>query len=119
MDNSAEAALHPNKSSPTVRLESVLMALAIAGSEGRKCAAMDIGNAYLEADMGNEEVFIELDATTAKMLTKQFPELECKVDENGKIVAKLAKALYGCVVSARLWYNRLRVVLEKLGFKAI
>lgn len=118
MDNSAEAALHPNKSSPTVRLESVLMALAIAGSEGRKCAAMDIGNAYLEADMGDEEVFIELDAITAKMLTKLFPELQCKVNENGKIVAKLAKALYGCVVSARLWYNRLRAVLEKMGFKA-
>jgi hypothetical protein len=75
------------------------MALAIAGSEGRKCAAMDIGNTYLEADMGTEEVYIELDASTAKMLVKLFPELDSKINEHGKIVARLAKAPYGCVVS--------------------
>jgi hypothetical protein len=68
--------------------------------------------------MADEEVFIEHDASTAKMLVKLFPELDSKINEHGKIVARLAKALYGCVVPARLWYNRLRGVLERVGFKA-
>jgi hypothetical protein len=34
------------------------------------------------------------------------------MDERGKIVAKLVKALYGCVQSAKRWYAKLRAVLE-------
>eukprot|EP01037_Dinobryon_pediforme_P045343 gene45343-57774_t len=36
---------------------------------------------------------------------------------NGTMVVKLNKALYGCVQSARQWYNHLAGVLKKFGFK--
>jgi hypothetical protein len=51
MDNSPESSLHPDKDSPTVRLESILMVLALAGAEGRRCLSLDVGNAFLEAEM--------------------------------------------------------------------
>ena len=33
-------------------------------------------------------------------------------------MVKLDKALYGCVESARLWYDHLRKTLEAMGFQA-
>lgn len=118
-DNSFESSLHPDKDSPTVRLESLLMVLAISGAEGRRVMAMDVGNAYLEADMtGDDEVLIELDAWVVHVLKKLAPHIESFVDEKGRMVARLCKALYGCVQSAKLWYRRLRDVLEAAGFVA-
>jgi hypothetical protein len=116
MDNSAESSLHPSKAAPTVRGESIFMALAIAGAEGRRCAALDIGNAYLEAEMGSEEVYVELDPAVVKIAARMEPSLQRYISEKGTIAARLNKALYGCVQSARLWYEKLRGVLEGLGF---
>jgi len=38
------------------------------------------------------------------------------VSENRTMVLKLNKALYGCVIAAKLWYDMLRSTLEGLGF---
>ena len=38
------------------------------------------------------------------------------VRTNGELTVKLKRALYGCVQSARLWYDRLRAALEGQGF---
>jgi hypothetical protein len=117
VDNSEESALHPSKNAPTVRPETVLMTLAVAGAEGRRCAALDVGNAYLEAEMGHEEVYVELDPTAAMIAKQLDPTLAQFEDDRGVITAKLKKALYGCVQSARLWYEKLKRVLQGLGFK--
>ena len=116
MDNSYESSLHPDKDSPTVRLESVFAVLAIAAAEGRRCIGLDVGNAYLEADMTGEEVVVEIDSWVARRLVRLRPELQTYVGEDGKLYARLDKALYGCVQSAKLWYKHLRGVLERLGF---
>ena len=60
MDNSYESALHPDKDSPTVRLESVFAVLAIAD---------------LETDMTWEEVVVEIDSWVARCLVRLRPEL--------------------------------------------
>jgi hypothetical protein len=36
---------------------------------------------------------------------------------NGTIVVKLDKALYGCIESAKLWYDDLSSFLLEIGFK--
>jgi hypothetical protein len=61
IDNGEDSVLRPNKDAPTVWSKTVLMALAIAGAESRGCAAIDIGNAFLEADMRDEDIYVELD----------------------------------------------------------
>ena len=117
-DTSFESSLHPDKDSPTVRLESVLMSLAISGAEGRRLMSIDVGNAFLEASMDGEEVWIELDSWDVQHLLELKPDLKHFVDERGRISALLDRALYGCVQSAKLWYKKLRAVLESIGFVA-
>ncbi len=118
MDSSAESQLHPDKDAPTVRLESMLMILIMAGSEGRRLMGIDVGNAFLEAIMTGEDVIIELDAWVSRSLKRMCPALQPFVGTNGKMWVMLDKALYGCVQSAKLWYKCLRAALESFGFVA-
>ena len=102
--------------SPTVAIESVMTVLSIAAKEKRRIATVDIGGAYLNAEMTGEPVFIELDAELAVILTAKFPDVKQYVDSQGKIVARLDKALYGCVQSALLWYKTMTNYLSEIGF---
>ena len=36
--------------------------------------------------------------------------------QNGTMIVKLKRALYGCVESARLWYEHISTSLKGLGF---
>jgi len=94
------------------------MIAAIAACERRTVATMDIGGAYLNADMEGPAVHMRIN--------KQISDLYCQLDEsyrpfvqtNGKIVVKLLKALYGCVQSSSLWYRHLKRSLESIGYEA-
>ena len=104
--------------SPTVKLTSVMIMLAVAAHLGYLGSTHDVGTAYLNADMTGEEVFIKLDKVMAGLLIQIRPEYESFVDEKGEMALQLDKALYGCVQSARLWYERLKKSLEEWGYKA-
>jgi hypothetical protein len=93
VDNSEESALHPYKAAPTVRPETVMMTLAVAGAEGHRCAALDVGSAYLEAEMGDETVYVELDHTAAMIAKQLDPALAKYEDGRAAITARLRKAL--------------------------
>ena len=108
--------LYPDTSSPAVGLPSVKMCLVQAAKEGRKAAKVDIGGAYLNAKMTGEEVHMELAQDLTNIVTKILPETR-KFATDGKLVVRLDKALYGCVQSARLWYEELTKVLRDAGFK--
>jgi len=103
-------------SSPTVATESVMTIAAIASYERRHIATMDIGGAYLNADIGEEPVLMRLDSRTSEVLAQIDPTYKQFQSGNGSTVVKLRKALYGCVQSAKLWYQHLRKALEGLGF---
>lgn len=106
-----------DKSSPTVKLESVLMCFAIAAVERRSSVSIDIGNAFCEAEMtGEEEVFVELDKFCVMVLLKVAPQLSVFVSSNGRMVCRLNKALYGCVQSAKLWFEKIKGILVGLKF---
>ncbi len=61
-------------------------------------------------------MFVELDPWIMQVLLRLKPDYETCVDKRGKMVARLDKAFYGCVQSARLWYEKLKAVLEGLDF---
>ena len=65
--------------------------------EGRLGSTHDIGAAFLNAKMTGEEVFVTLDRIMTKMLVMIKPKYAVFVNNNGELVAKLDKALYGCV----------------------
>ena len=103
-------------SSPTVKLVSVMIMLAVAAHLGMKGSTHDVGTAYLNADMSGEEVHMMLDRVMTELLTQIKPEYTKFVDDKGQICMKLDKALYGCIQSARLWYERLKSSLLEWGY---
>ena len=66
---------------------------------------------------GNE-VLMELDPVLTKLVKELDPTAEQFVNDKGKLVVRLKRALYGCVQSARLWYEKLRATLISFGFVA-
>ena len=106
--------------SPTASLAAIMVITAIAAIEDRKMATIDIGGAYLNAELngeGEDEVLMYLDPMLTSLLTEVDPNAKPYVDEQGRVAVKLKKALYGLVQSALKWYNKLRSVLENAGFK--
>jgi hypothetical protein len=111
--------LYPDTFSPTVALQSVLMCLTVAAAEDRKVAAVDIGGAYLNADRvcaEGDEIIMELEPLLVSILGKVAPEVKPFVDEKGRMLVKLNKAMYGTLDAAKLWYEKLTGVLRDMGF---
>jgi hypothetical protein len=103
-------------SSPTVGLQSVYMVVSIAAREKRKVGSMDVGTAYLNATM-MKEVIMRIEPKLAELLVKMFPG-EYELDSDGCIYVVLEKALYGCLESAKLWYDEIVKTLTGMGFVA-
>ena len=105
--------------SPTPATEAVFMVAAIAALEGRAVATVDFPSAFLLADIPDDapEIFVELNKFETRVLSKIDNRYEQYVQPNGKCLVKLKKPLYGCIESARLWYEKISKDLESLGFK--
>ena len=103
--------------SPTASLQSVLMVAALAALERRKVMTMDIGSAYLNAEM-KEEVYLTLEPEIAKVYCEIVPSVKASLNRDGSVTVRLLKALYGCLESAKLWYLHISSKLKKLGFVA-
>jgi hypothetical protein len=108
-------------SAPTAELSSVFSVAAIAACESRYVATCDIGGAFLNADMfkgSGRTVIVKLDPQITKMLTKLKPDYEAFVGDDGHLFVELDKAMYGCIESAKLWFEHLRgVLINDMGFK--
>jgi hypothetical protein len=60
--NEMDETLYEDRSSPTISTIHVMIMLSIAAKERRKIRILDIGNAFLEADMKTGEgVYVELE----------------------------------------------------------
>ena len=111
--------LYPDTYSPTVALQSVLMCLTVAAAEKRKVCAVDIGGAYLNAERESaegEEVIMELEPMLVAILAKVAPEVKPFIDEKGRLMVELTKAMYGTLDAAKIWYEKLTGVLHEMGF---
>ena len=104
-------------SSPTVGTSSVMTIVAIATKERRHVTTADIGGAYLNARMTKGKlILMRLSKENAAILVWLKPEYSVFLQPNGTMIVRLTKALYGCVESAKLWYNHLRHALEADGY---
>jgi hypothetical protein len=113
--NDQEKELMGNVSSPTVSLAALLATLAIAKREKRKAVSADIPGAYLNADMEESDVFMILVKLTSALMIEIDKSYRAYLQPDGTIIVKLKKALYGCVESAKLWYESLAKSLESFG----
>ncbi|HNJ38565.1 MAG TPA: reverse transcriptase domain-containing protein [Nitrosomonas sp.] len=103
-------------SSPTVSTEALFISSAIDGLERRQVATVDIEGAYLHAKMKGE-VYIQIEPVIASILISIQPEYDKYKLPNGSLIMRLDKALYGCIESARLFYEHISKTLKDLGFK--
>jgi hypothetical protein len=103
-------------SSPTAALPFVLAVSAIAAQERRHVYTADIPTAYLNADNSSHNITMRLDKVLTTALCDNVPLYKDFMRKDGTIIVKLRRALYGCIESARLWYNTLRRVLEADGY---
>eukprot|EP01038_Epipyxis_sp_PR26KG_P018905 gene18905-26771_t len=108
---------YENLSSPTIAMQSVFMIFAIAQHEKRYIVCLDIEGAYLNADMGPNEVLMKLDPFVSEILISMYSEYGEYLNPYDKcIYVKLNKALYGCVESAKLFYLHVKKSLNGIGF---
>jgi hypothetical protein len=103
-------------SSPTITMPSAYMIASIAAMESRHVFTMDVGGAYLNADM-EREVLLRVEPKLAKLLIDIDSSYSEGLDHDGSIIVRLKKALYGCVESSKLWFENLSRKLLSLGFK--
>jgi hypothetical protein len=59
--------------------------------------AADIAGAYLNAEMKNANVLMQLDRVQSQLLVQIDPTYKQYMRSNGSIIVKLKKALYGCI----------------------
>ena len=104
-----------NYSSPTPNIQSIFLIALLAAKEKRHVSTFDIGGAYLHAEM-NKDIFMRLDSKVSKIIIQKFPYYKNFLQPNGTIIVKLLRALYGCLESARLWYNHISTFLISIGF---
>ena len=105
---------------PTVSTEGFMLSCAIDAKERRCTAACDVTGAYLNANM-RDTVIIVLEGSMVDYMITANPDYAkyVYVDKNGKkkLYLQLAKALYGCIQSALLWWQTLYGTLYEQGFR--
>jgi hypothetical protein len=116
-----ETATPGDAASPTVSVESVMITAAVEAHDGRDVAVLDVPGAFLSADM-EDEVLMTLRGRLAELLLKTAPNIYRKYitldsDNHPVLYVLLQKALYGCLRSALLFYQKLVKDLKRKGFK--
>jgi hypothetical protein len=116
-----ETAVPGAETPPTVVLESVLITATIDAYEERDVEIVDVPGALLSADM-DEEVIMTIRGRLAELMLKAAPNIYRKyitLDANNQpiLYVKLQKALYGCLRSAMLFYEKLVRDLKSQGFE--
>jgi Reverse transcriptase (RNA-dependent DNA polymerase) len=80
----------------------------------RKIVTIDFRGAFLNSD---HVVFMRINKYLTNVLTSLDSSYKKFVNANGTCVVKLKKALYGCVESAKLWYDKISTDLITVGYK--
>ena len=104
---------------PTARSTTHAIVFAIAAKEKRPLHVGDIPSAYLQAKhvpADGSTTYIRADKDTTKIITKVYPDLQSFVTESGTMILEVARALYGLVESAWLWYQELAATLSQMGY---
>ena len=110
--------VYNNGASPTASTSSVFILTAIAA---RQNATVDFPGAFLNSDMpltGDHVVYMRLNKQLTAALIKIDATYNKYAYNNRTYIVKLKKALYGCVESAKLWYDKLSSDLIKLNYTA-
>ena len=106
--------------SPTCSITGLFTHAALACMEEEEVVVTDVTCAYLNARMPKDNpeklVFLRIDPFITPLLLKVNPSLQPYVTPGGTIIVELNRALYGCIESAKLWFEELTNTLKNMGF---
>jgi len=90
--------MYTDVSSPTAATSAVLTVAAIAAHQGREVMTIDVGGAFLHADIKlsehDPEVHVELDEIMTRFLLELDPSYERFRTKRGTVIVQLDRALY-------------------------
>ena len=108
--------------SPTASMAAIFTVAQLAAAERRFVMVGDVGSAYLNArmPMDNPDKILHMIIArdVADEMIRQDKSFETYRMHNGSILVRLNKALYGCIESAKLWYEEIAGTLQNNGFTA-
>ena len=112
-----DKSLYEDLAAPTALTCYVLTVAAVAAMEHRIVEIIDIGGAFLNADLAGTgvKVRMRLGRLMTTLLVEIDPAYGAFMAPDGTSVVELDKALYGCVEAAAVWYRLLRKRLEEYG----
>jgi len=101
---------------PTVQILALFSMLSVAAAKNHYIMTFDIGQAFLNAKIENE-VYVRLDRKLADLLVLIKPDYEKFRTQNGSLILKLLKALYGTREAAKLWYEHFKDILISYDYR--
>ncbi|KAA8494424.1 Retrovirus-related Pol polyprotein from transposon TNT 1-94 [Porphyridium purpureum] len=115
--NMQDKELYPDPASPTAHTDAVLAVATIAAHEGRSVATADFPGAFLHAEMpGDPPTYIRLNRFLSGVFVALVPEAAKYRNQKGEMILSLRRALYGTILAAKLWYDKLTAMLKRMGF---
>jgi hypothetical protein len=116
--NKQDRSQFPDRSSPTIAIQSVMMVLALfAGNMGQHTVSkIDVKGAFIQTPMEGDPIYLHISSDIAKYIIEEFPFYKEFVTHDGTMYVKMLKAMYGCVQASLLWYKLLVKVLSGIGF---
>ena len=116
-------------SAPTVKIHALFVSCLIDAVEGRRVAITDIPGAFLSADWppSAPPCYLRFEGVMVDMICELVPEYKELIRYSGKrdkfgrrkrwLVGKVTKAIYGTLLGAILFYNKLKGELIKMDFE--
>ena len=116
-----DAELYPKKdiTVPTLDHSALLTFLSsMMKRKGVRFHAMDFPGAFLSADL-ETEIYMTINKQNTDILIEHKPELKEYVRDNGTIITKIQKALYGLKEAGKLFRDKLVNLFDDFGLKQI
>lgn len=114
-------------SAPTVKTHALFLSCLVDAAEGRKVVVADIPSAFLSADWPEDapDCYLRFEGVMIDMLCQIEPSYKRIIKytkrRDGRktrvLVGKITKAIYGTLLGARLFYDKLKRVLIAMGYE--
>jgi Reverse transcriptase (RNA-dependent DNA polymerase) len=105
-------------SSPTGKLESLMLLLGVAALHEFSVTTMDITAAYLNTRLPEaQQIPMRVGPAEATMLVSIKPEWQKFLNHDGSMYVKILGGLYGLPQAALLWHEHLKATLAAIGYR--
>ncbi len=106
-----------NSFSPKSSIHTIMMMCTTHCKRNSKFSVMDIGAAYLKANI-QDEIYMKVDLDIVKYMKQVNMVNEEHIREDGSVIVKLIKALYGTKQAGRAWFEKLNEDIKSIGYKS-